>query len=415
MLLLQNEIDVLRDLLSKTCILEAARFNCTFFTRKRKMTFSDILLFILDNSKANTQTALNRFFPHVLNENNVMSQQALSKARSHFDHSPFEFFFREQIQRRFCGEHEIRLLHGFHVFAVDGSYVALPDMPGLLEAFGGTGGNSNSPTAKISMLYDVMNDFIVDAAIDKIHTSEQNLALRHIDKLSNIKGADKKLLIFDRGYPSMELIHELEKHGLYYLMRVKNKWKREVTEVCSDDSIIELQDKTRMRVVRVQLKSGESETLISNLLELEYEKFSRLYFMRWPIETKYDVLKNKLEIENFTGYTKNVILQDFWSTMYLSNLASVAKEEANEEVRKDRTGKKNRYEYAANMSQIIATLREYLARTCFAKTEKERLDYMNLIMAQIRRAVVPIRPNRATTRPAAPRKTKFHHNKKSSL
>jgi hypothetical protein len=231
------------------------------------------VLFIINGFKTSTQAALNRFFHDSIDMENTMSQQAFSKARSHFDHSPFEYFFRDQILRRFCGEHEIRLLNDFQIFAVDGSDIALPDMPKLLEAFGGTGRNASSPTAKISLLYDVMNDFIVDAAIDRAGTSERKFALGHIQRLLGIKGAEKKLLIFDRGYPSAELIHELEVNGLKYLMRVKSKWNLDVDEVSSQDSVIALDEKTQLRVVKFQLPSGETETLISNLFKLSLINF----------------------------------------------------------------------------------------------------------------------------------------------
>ena len=62
------------------------------------------------------------------------------------------------------------------------------------------------------------------------------------------------------------MIHELEKKGLYYLMRVRSKWNLEVDGVSAQDSIIELNEKTRLRVVKFQLPSGEIETLISNLV-----------------------------------------------------------------------------------------------------------------------------------------------------
>ena len=311
MLFVRDELQLLTDILSQSCIMEAARFNPTFFTRKRKMSFSEIVMFILSNFKTNTQMALNRFFNDFLKKENTMSQQALSKARSHFDHSPFEFFFRDQVRRRFCCEHEIHLLHGFQVLAVDGSDIALPDLPTMLSAFGGTGRNSDSPTAKISLLYDVLNDFVVDAAIDRAGSSERKFALQHMEKLLDIKRTEKKLLIFDRGYSSVEFIKELEMKGYYYLMRVRSKWNLKVDEISSQDSVIELEEKMKLRVVKFQLPSGEQETLISNLFELKFEDFPELYFKRWPVETKYDVLKNKLAIENFTGYTKNVILQDF--------------------------------------------------------------------------------------------------------
>jgi hypothetical protein len=415
MLTLSDILQKLTAILSQNSTLEAARFLESYFTRNRKMTFSQIVLFILSGFKTNTQTALHRFFAHSLNdEGSAMSQQALSKARSHFEHSPFELCFRDLVQMRFCGEHEIRLLHGLQLFAVDGSDLALPDIPKLLEDFGGTGRNADSPTAKTSILYDVMNDFVVDAAIDRAGTSERDFALGHMEKLKNITPDVKKLLIFDRGYPSAALIQKLEQEKLHFLMRVKSKWKPGIDEITATDSLFNLDEATTIRVIKFQLSSGEIETLITNLFDLPFEEFPKLYFKRWPIEIKYDVVKNKLLLENFTGYTKNVIFQDFWATMYLTNVAAVAKEEANTEAQKERQGSGNKYEYAPNLNQVIATLKDYLARACFTKSIEERERCMNFIMAAIKRSMVPIRPNRTVKRPASPRKAKFHHNRKYS-
>ncbi|MDR2522156.1 MAG: hypothetical protein LBC93_00415, partial [Synergistaceae bacterium] len=124
------------------------------------------------------------------------------------------------------------------------------------------------------------------------------------------------------------------------------------------------------------------------LFELPEECFPKLYFMRWPVETKYDVVKNKLPLENFSGCPKNVILQEFWASMHPAGMAAAAEDEANAAIRKKRAGKDNKYEYAANLNQII-------------------------IAIEIEKSVVPIRPGRSVERPLTPRKTKYHHNRKS--
>ena len=62
--------------------------------------------------------ALNRFFKKYRAARNTMSQQALSKARSHFDHSPFEKMFRATVEMRYCGDHKIATLHGCQLLAV---------------------------------------------------------------------------------------------------------------------------------------------------------------------------------------------------------------------------------------------------------------------------------------------------------
>jgi hypothetical protein len=379
MLILSNTSLRLKMILSQPFTLNAARFHSSYFTRVRKMTFQNLILFILSGFNTCTRTALNRFFKQNLEQVQTMSQQALSKARSHFDHSPFELIFRDLLQQRYCGEHEIHLWHDYQIFAIDGSDVALPKMPALLEVFGGTGRNADSPTAKISLLYDVLNDFVVDAAIGKAGASERDLALGHMEKLRDICPDTKKLLIFDRGYPSAALINSLEARGLYFLMRVKSKWNREIDETTSTDSLVKLNEMT-IRVVKFQLPSGETETLITNLFDLPVKEFPALYFKRWPIETKYDIVKNKLALENFTGYSKNVILQDFWAAMYLANLATAAKDEANAIARKERAGKNNKYTYVPNLNQVIASLKDHLVEACFAKSEEERTHCVEIIL-----------------------------------
>jgi len=49
--------------------------------------------------------------------------------------------------------------------------------------------------------------------------------------------------------------------------------------------------------------------LITNLSknELKYEESKELYFKRWGIKTKFDKLKNKFQIENFSGIKPLII------------------------------------------------------------------------------------------------------------
>lgn len=66
---------------------------------------------------------------------------------------------------------------------------------------------------------------------------------------------------------------------------------------------------------------------------LKYEEFKGLYFKRWGIETKFDELKNKFQIENFSGIKPVIIEQDFYAILLLSNIASIFEQEAQEELK----------------------------------------------------------------------------------
>jgi hypothetical protein len=69
-------------------------------------------------------------------------------------------------------------------------------------------------------------------------------------------------------------------------------------------------------------------------------------------------VKNKLELENFSGRTENSVLQDFWACMHLSNIATIAKSEANELVQEQRAGQDNKYVYSPNVNLLIGPLKD---------------------------------------------------------
>ena len=57
--------------------------------------------------------------------------------------------------------------------------------------------------------YDVLNDFIIDAAFSPINVSEHNHAKDHIVNVGKIIDLKDTVFIMDRDYPSQELIELL--------------------------------------------------------------------------------------------------------------------------------------------------------------------------------------------------------------
>ena len=77
-----------------------------------------------------------------------------------------------------------------------------------------------------------------------------------------------------------------------------------------------------VRISKVILDTGEIEYLLSNISEdiIQPEEMKETYFKRWQIEIGYDILKNKLHLENFTVKTKITIEQDFYAQIYTFNV-----------------------------------------------------------------------------------------------
>ena len=205
------------------------------FTRKRKMMFEELIMYMLISLKRSTQGALRRFFTDI-GKFVLMKQQSLSEARAKIAVGAFVRLFKLTVDA--MTEHSANKWHNYRVYAIDGVKIALPADPRLLVYYGGTGKTKSSPTAQGSALYDVLNDIVADAAIVPLSTDERTLAKLHIDACRELAPDGKKLLLFDRGYPSFDLIEKLEADGLYYLMRVKSKFNADIDAQTAPDGYV---------------------------------------------------------------------------------------------------------------------------------------------------------------------------------
>jgi hypothetical protein len=85
-----------------------------------------------------------------------------------------------------------------------------PNIRAYTEEFGITnfGPYADSPrsVARTSVLYDVLNLTVLDGQIDKYDASERELARKHLC----VVDGKSDLLLFDRGYPSLSFMFELQ-------------------------------------------------------------------------------------------------------------------------------------------------------------------------------------------------------------
>jgi len=221
----------------------------------------------------------------------------------------------------------------------------------------------------------------------------------------------KDLILFDRGYPSLGFIMYLNKMGIKYVMRTATSFYEEVTGIKTQDENVEIvitkerakgfkkRGKSipvgtviKLRVLKVMLDTGEIETLVTNLTEeeLKYEESKELYFKRWGIETKFDELKNKFQIENFSGIKPLIIEQDFHATLLLSNIASIFEQEAEDELKEDNKKKNLKYEYKINKNILVGKLKNSLIEMILEENDNNRGLLYDKFLHEIKRNVVPV-------------------------
>lgn len=382
------------------------------------MSFNNLVLHILTSYKSSIQNSLENFFEKA-GYFMTMSKQSFSEARHKIKSSAFIELFKMTSKLAYRDSYDT--WHKYLLLAVDGTTLALPMDKKLVEHYGTVGSGQSSPTARASVIFDILNKVIITAEISAIEIDERSLLMRHLEFLKEEFGSfHKKLILLDRGYPSFDLIHHFKENKIKFVMRVRKKFNLEIDAQTAQDGFVVLEndlgEKVRVRVIKVKLPTGEIETLITNLRDerMGDKAFKELYFKRWGVETKYDDLKNKLEIENFSGRSVQAIEQDFYASMYLSNLAAAACWEAQMAADIQRIDKNNKYDYFININHAVGVIKDRFISALLYEDTGKRVKEVSRIILLLGKAVSERRPNRTVERKKNVRMAKFHHNKKST-
>lgn len=242
------------------------------------------------------------------------------------------------------------------------------------------------------------------ACITPCTDSERSVAIRLLESFKPLK-SNKDLFLFDRGYPSIDFFHYLIEFQVKFIIRTPVRYYKNKMDPTLHDQIISLKQQGKdakqiyLRAIRFTLDSGEEELLLTNLEEtLTLEDFKILYFKRWGIETKYKELKNKLHLQKFTGDTQLSVEQDFYATMYLANMASFIKQDADEVISHDQEKKSLKHEYIVNQKLLIAKMKNTLITFFLIKGKRRRNNLYKQLLEEAQRSRTPVRPGRSFER-----------------
>ena len=308
----------------------------------------------------------------------------------------------------------------YRLCAVDGSDGELDNAAELLEHFGGSGRNKGCATAMISLCYDPLNNIILDGGIYPYATCERETARKHftaVSALPRLEGVTD-LYIFDRYYPSKEFFAEMIDNGMYFLMRVRRKFNVEFDGVKRNGSVkFTVNGKNyRVRVFKITLDSGEEEILVTNLpsADLSRREVGELYFKRWGIEVKFDSLKNKLELENWSGRRPVTVYQDFWAKLDLANTIAALEFATNDVIDEAAKDKDNKYAQTTYENRLISKFCDAYIELLAIDNPYKRLALFDELVADITKRPIEVKPDRNVER-KTPRKKKFCDRRKRAF
>ena len=395
---------------------EKWRKSITDFTRKRKMDFERLIHYILNKKGLSTNMEIYNFFDKI-NEETDMSAQALLDQRLKLKPEIFVDLNEDYLKGFYSEYRETDVKHykGYILKAIDGTDFEIPNTEKSKDTFGRvkTKSGESIPRTSVSMCYDVLNGYIIDVIPEKYRSNEIYMAKQHMKKDQEITEDYESIYIMDRNYVSLDFITFLQKNEINFLARLNlGYYVKETKNMKTKDEIIEIErtkermkrkyfeneetreyakkNKIEVRILKYVLKTGEEEYLITNLKEFSYEEIFEIYGKRWNIETLYNSLKNKLQIEKFTSSKEEIIKQDIYASTLVYNMIQTMKNEAKEDIDQ----KKYKYEMKINENISIGLFKNEMIYIMLEEDDKKRLKRYDKLCKEILKYKIPIRKDR---------------------
>ena len=389
------------------------------------------------NFRAAMKLEIERFYDAAFSADSLQARTApdkstFTKARAKLKASAFtelnDLLMREfleqcdkQKRQNDCRWKSLRLM------AVDGSTLRLPNSEAIVNHFGGMQPRNGKfvPMARFTFLHDLLTNVAQAAVITSYHTGEG----QHAWDLISAHADSATCFLADRGYFDGTLPFFIEALCAQFIIRVPVKRfakAQEFVQSGRQQCEIELPvpsdigeqlegcevffDKDRplaVRLIRVELNTGEVEVLMTNLRDIELypaEEFAAIYHLRWGIEESYKSFKCKLEVENWSGKTVASVEQDFHAGVLNLNLVtsiafllqpSVEAQCSKASPKDERTGCKHRYK--ANIKRGLGVVRDHLNQmmnSCAAKLRQLAQRITNRMLEDLS----VVRPGRAYPR-----------------
>jgi len=391
------------------------------FTRVRKLGFDKIMTMMIKKSSKSLQNSINDTQLD-LGEDVTITNSAYTQARAKLNYTAFEEF-AQMARDIFYKDGEYETYHGFRLLAIDGSVTTLPNTDDVKKEFNPMKVkcqikefSKEVSQARVSCLYDVLNNIAIDASINNKNNSEDNDLIAYDERTLAVEHLQyatlDDLTLMDRGYPSFELfaaaynntniLCRLRRNVFSkakFLFDAHSQKKDVILEINAPKYLKEtlrsenIPTKMKIRFVQVILDNGTVEVLCTNVFDTERLKtsdFKELYSLRWGIETYFDLIKNRLSLENFTGQTALAVKQDFFATIFLTNYESILTYDINEDLKE--STKDNKYVQKVNKAISFNVIKHKVFDLLYLDDPiEEMLEQMEKLFLT---NTIIIRPNR---------------------
>lgn len=389
------------------------------FTRNRKLPIKTVMLFQIGMERDTINRELIKYFDYALDTPSV---SAFYQQRKKLCPETFRLLFNT-----FNSHFTPTLYKGKYIpLAIDGSGFNMFRDPKNGETFRPPNGQSKLGYSEIFVVaaYQILDKVFADAVIKPSRIKNEYTAIcEMIDRCDKSHGIP--LFLADRGFPSYNCFAHAKEKNAAFLIRAKDDYVKRLLrdekpesdefDISVDRIIVRHKSKKqyrhpeykdryryidantsfdfiehgkrdeyelRLRVVRVKIKDGVYENLITNLPadQFSMNDLKELYRLRWNEETSFRELKHIIGAVDFHSKIVEYVNHELWARLLLYNFSSQITALA------VISQKKRKHEYQVNFTMAYLTCREFLRRNC------NESDFE--VLALIEKYILPVRPDR---------------------
>lgn len=410
-----------------------------YFSRNRKLTPKDLILYTLNNRGKTTKMELYDFIQEYNIEN--VSTPALLKQREKLNEDIFRELSKESLIR-FYGEfpQEVKTYKGYVLGAIDGSDCEVPNTKETRERYKSINSKDEERVAriKLSNCYDVINGYVLDTEIAEYKHWEMDLAIKNIKNTSYISEYFPVIYVMDRGYFSLATMYHFINEEVNFVVRLnKNFLKTEQMAMKSNDEVVEVKyqyDRIRnykdkdeefynyyengntisLRFVNIELSTGEIETIMTNISKdkLSSEDINKIYQLRWGIETSYHELKESMQVTNISSSKDTIIKQEIYSQMTVYNIVRSIANDLNTQINQEEF----KHPMKVNFNMAVGFVKRFLIKILIEEDEEKQNELSDILFDNILKNLIPIRKGRKYSRDKNKNSTNKHPiNKRKSI
>jgi len=185
------------------------------FSRKRKISFSDLILSIISMENHSLNRELRRFFPS--DKLRIPTKSAFIQQRKKLNDNALPYIF-SSLNSTFPFK---KKFHGLHLLACDGSDVNIPPKPGDKETY--VASNTTGVgyhQMHLNTVYDLMEERYLDVVLQKRAEINERTAFVHMVDCNGLDG--KCLYVADRGYFSLNVLAHIIRAEQFFLLRMND-------------------------------------------------------------------------------------------------------------------------------------------------------------------------------------------------